>query len=181
VIIIDKDFSEYKVLKQNFPNAVILYCQWHVVKALFKCLSDYDVDKSNCEECRQIIRKLVYANSQDDYDKYKQQLFDSANDALRKAFINNWESCKSMWVTYECDQATHFCNTTNNRLESHNQKLKDLTSKTSSLSEMFQNVLLFIQTTESESSHLAFTKEFTSQCTQDTAIPGVPEVQSICT
>ena len=34
VIIIDKDFTEYKVLKEEFPKVVILYCQWHVVKAL---------------------------------------------------------------------------------------------------------------------------------------------------
>ena len=100
MIIIDKDFSEYKALRQEFPNAVILYCQWHVIKALFKCLSDYDVEKSNREQCRQIIRKLVYASSQDDYDKYKQQLFNSANDAMQKAFITNWESCKSMWVHF---------------------------------------------------------------------------------
>ena len=181
VIIIDKDFSEYKILRQEFPNAVILYCQWHVIKALFKCLSDYDVDKTNQEKCREIIRKLVYASSQDDYEKYKKQLFNSTNDVMHKAFVKNWETCKSMWVTYERDQAVHFCNTTNNRLESHNQKLKDVTSRTSSLSEMFQNVLLFIQTTESETSHVAFTEEFTSRCTPDTAISGIAEVQSICT
>ena len=64
VIIIDKNFLEYKVLTQEFPNAVILYCQWHVIKALFKCLIDYDVEKSNREQCRQIIQKLVYASSQ---------------------------------------------------------------------------------------------------------------------
>lgn len=56
---------------------------------------------------------------------------------MHKAFVKNWETCKSMWVTYERDQAVHFCNTTNNRLESHNQKLKDVTSRKSSLSEMF--------------------------------------------
>ena len=56
VIIIDKDFTEYKVLKEEFPNAIVLYCQWHVIKALFKCLSDYDVNKSDRDECRQIIR-----------------------------------------------------------------------------------------------------------------------------
>ena len=46
---------------------------------------------------------------------------------------------------------------------------------------MFQNVLLFIHTKESESSHVAFTEEFTSRCTQDIVISGVAEVQSICT
>ena len=110
------------MLKQEFPNA-ILYCQWHVIKALFKCLSDYDVEKSNHEQWHQIIRKLVYASSQEGYDKHKQQLFNSANGTMQKAFITNWESCKSMWVTFERDQVAHLCNTTNNRLESHNQKL----------------------------------------------------------
>ena len=60
---------------------MILYCQWHVIKALFKCLSDYDVNKANREKCREIIRKLVYASSQDDFEKHKKQLFNSANDA----------------------------------------------------------------------------------------------------
>ena len=54
VIIIDKDFSEYKVLKQEFPDAVLLYCQWHVIKAWFKCLSDYIMDK-----CHQLICQMV--------------------------------------------------------------------------------------------------------------------------
>ena len=95
------------------------------------------------------------------YDKYKKQLFNSTNDVMCKAFVNNWETCKFTWVTYECDQVAHFCNATNNRLENHNQKLKDMTSWTCSLPEMFQTVLLFIQTTESETSHVAITEEFT--------------------
>ena len=51
-------------------------------------------------------------------------------------------------------------------------------SRTSSPS---QNVLLFIQTTESESLHVVFTEEFTLQCTHDVTIPGVADVQSVCT
>ena len=46
---------------------------------------------------------------------------------------------------------------------------------------MFQNVLLYARTAESEGSHVAFTEEFTSRCTEDSKIPGVPEIQSICT
>jgi len=160
---------------------VILYCQWHVIKALFKSLSDCDVEKSKREECCEIIRKLVFADSESSYMKYKKQLFESANEALRKAFTKNWECCKSMWTTYEHDQVAHFNNTTNNRLESHNQKLKDVTTRTSSLSEMFNNVLLFIQSTKLETSHVAFTEEFTSRCTKDTAIAGVAGLQSTCT
>lgn len=181
VVIIDKDFTEYKVLKEEFPNAIILYCQWHVIKALFKCLSDYDVNKSDRDECRQIIRSLVFSSSQSEYERWRQELIDSTNKDFREAFWSNWDSCKSMWVTFERDQAIHFANTTNNRLESHNQKLKDVTSRSSSLSEMFQNVLLYVRTAESETSHASFTEEFTSRSTVDSGKPGVSEIQSVCT
>ena len=181
VIVIDKDFTEYKVLKEEFPNAIVLYCQWHVIKALFKCLSDYDVNKGDRDECRQLIRSLVFSSSQSEYERWKQELFDSTNEDFREAFVNNWDSCKSMWVTFERDEAIHFANTTNNRLDSHNQKLKDVTSRSSSLSEMFQNVLLYVRTAESETSHTSFTEEFTSRSTVDSDIPGVSEIQSVCT
>ena len=181
VIVIDKDFTEYKVLKEEFPNAIVLYCQWHVIKALFKCLSDYDVNKGDRDECRQLIRSLVFSSSQSEYERWRQELFDSTNEDFREAFVNNWDSCKSMWVTFERDEAIHFANTTNNRLESHNQKLKDVTSRSSSLSEMFQNVLLYVRTAESETSHTSFTEEFTSRSTVDSDIPGVSEIQSVCT
>lgn len=36
VIVVDKDFTEWKILKEEFPEASILFCQWHVMKATFK-------------------------------------------------------------------------------------------------------------------------------------------------
>jgi len=45
---------------------------------------------------------------------------------------------------------------------------------------MYKNVLLFIESAKLETSHVAFTEEFTSCCTEDTAIAGVRELQSIC-
>ena len=38
VIIIDKDSTESKVLQEVFPQATILYCQWHVLKRMFNTL-----------------------------------------------------------------------------------------------------------------------------------------------
>lgn len=51
VIIINKDFTEWKILKEEFSNATLLYSQWHVVKAMFKGLCDCEVEKSNRNEC----------------------------------------------------------------------------------------------------------------------------------
>ncbi len=63
VIIIDKDFTKHKVLKEEFPEAVILYCQWHVVKALFKAICECNIEKEDRDECRELIRLIVHAKS----------------------------------------------------------------------------------------------------------------------
>ena len=96
-------------------------------------------------------------------------------------FLQNWDNCQDMSVTFKRDAYMHFGNTTNNRLECHNQKLKDLTSCTSSLSEMFQNVIRFAHTAETEYKQSSFTEEFTSVTTADDGIRGVPEIRAACT
>ena len=85
-------------------------------------------------------------------------------------------------MTYERDQYLHFANTTNNRLESHNQKLKDLTSKSSCLSELFEKVLLYSRTAASEYSHQSFTEEFTAQYAYDVSNSSeIQRIQAVCT
>ena len=75
----------------------------------------------------------------------------------------------------------HLGNTTNNQLELHNQKLKDLTHRSSTLSEMFQNVLRFSNTSASEYSHAVFKEEFTTCIFADKGLEGAQDVRSVCT
>ena len=124
----------------------------------------------------------MYATDEEDYNIKKQQLFDATNAEFRKYFLENWESCVEMWATFKRDQYMHFGNTTNNRLESHNQKLKDVTSRTSTLSEMFNNVVLFAQMCESEYKHSTFNEEFKiMKSSSHQSIEGCSEVEVIYT
>ena len=68
VIVIDKDFTEWKVLTEEFPDATILFRQWHVMKAMFKKMVECDIDKSERDEVRELIRQLVYSKDADDYE-----------------------------------------------------------------------------------------------------------------
>ena len=77
------------------------------------------------------------------YDELKNEIAVIANSEFLQYFTTNWETCKSMWDNYLCDQYLHLANTTNNHLECHHHKLKDLISCTSSHSEMFDHVLTF--------------------------------------
>ena len=181
VIIIDKDFTELQALQQEFPQASVLFCQFHVIKCFFKQIVELDVPKENRDEARELIRRLVHAKSEDEYASIKQELFDATNDAFQKYFVKNWDSCKEMWATYLRDEHLHFANTTNNRLECHNQKIKDVTARSMSISEMFDNMLLFCRTNAAEYCHKSFVEEFSSCRSASDSIPGVMEITSSCT
>ena len=83
-------------------------------------------------------------------------------------------------MTFLRDENVHFANTTNNRLECHNHKLKDVTSRSMSISEMFENVLLFCRSNASECDHKSFVEEL-SFSSADDCIPGVVDITSSCT
>jgi len=97
-----------------------------------------------------------------DYVTTKTKVFNASNAEFQEYYDKNWEECQSMWVSYKRDSYMHLANTTNNRLESHNQKLKDLTQRSSTLCEMFQNVIQFAHVNATEYSQAAFTEEFTT-------------------
>lgn len=181
VIVVDKDFTEWKVLKEEFPEASILFCQWHVMKAMFKKMADCDVDKSERDHVRDLLRELVYSNSQDEYDDTKREVYSITNESFWKYFESNWDVCQHMWVSFKRDFNLHLGNTTNNRLESHNQKLKDLTQRSSSLTEMFRNVIRFVTTSMSEYCHNVFKEEFTTCTSADDGLTGVPDIRASCT
>ena len=140
-------------LQQEFPQASILFCQFHVIKYLFKQIVDLDVAKENRDRARDAIRTLVIASSESEYAALKQNLFDTTNSDFKSYFLKNWDMCKEKWAKFLCDDHLHFANTTNNRLECHNNKLKDVVSRSMSVSEMFEKVLLFCQTNAAEYSH----------------------------
>ena len=46
VIVIDKDFTEHNVLITGFPQAKILFCQFHVIKYLYKKVYPRMIEKT---------------------------------------------------------------------------------------------------------------------------------------
>ena len=48
IVVIDKDFTEWKVLKDEFPDATILFCQWHVTSKRFVIWTFQKISVSLC-------------------------------------------------------------------------------------------------------------------------------------
>jgi len=76
-----------------------------------------------------------------DYVATKTKVFNASDAEFQEYYDKNWEECQSMWISYKRYSYMYLANTTNNHLESHNQKLKDLMQQSSMLCEMFQNVI----------------------------------------
>jgi len=47
--------------QEEFPNSAMLFCQWHVLKVLFKQLTDAGVEKAQRDLARNVIRSVMYA------------------------------------------------------------------------------------------------------------------------
>ena len=48
-------------IKAEFPNAAILFCQWHVIKALHKKICDLDISKDQREPLKKLLHQLIYS------------------------------------------------------------------------------------------------------------------------
>lgn len=61
-VVIDKDFTEWKVLEESFPNAKILLCQFHAISYWKKIMkrSVYGIKTAQSEELLALMVKLLF-------------------------------------------------------------------------------------------------------------------------
>lgn len=62
LIMIDKDLKEDKILKDNFPNAQLLFCFWHVQKIFKKNIKDPNL--------LDLLDKMMNSNSEDEWNEH---------------------------------------------------------------------------------------------------------------
>ena len=108
-VLIDKDFTEIKILKELFPTARILLCLFHVPKYIrSKVLTTAAESQEKKEELYELFEGLMHAPDEEEFDK-KLQLWENAVKGvqvrpstqyvdLEDYFIRNWLNCKDMWA-----------------------------------------------------------------------------------
>ena len=80
----------------------------------------------------------MYARDEEEYFKLYQELKDTKLKQVIEYFDNNWHEIRKQWVEGLKREACHYLNSTNNRLESINQKIKSVVTKHSSLLTFFE-------------------------------------------
>ncbi|KAK1947984.1 Zinc finger SWIM domain-containing protein 3 [Phytophthora citrophthora] len=131
-VVIDKDFTEWKVLEECFPKAKILLCQYHAISYWKKVTkrSIYGIKAAQGEKLLGLMIKLLYSSTQDAYDTHCRNLKGFCHRNKKHAFFayfdKNWNSCNEIWSNFARGKYFTAGNTTTNRIESNWNQLKML-------------------------------------------------------
>ena len=122
-VMVDKDMTERLVFKEELPEAGILICLFHTMRTFHREVTTEKMGISNDEHIQvlEILQCMAYAKS---YQVLYEQLLSTGLNAVMKYFNDNWHLIRNKWVEGHKNKYTNFRNSTNNRLESINQKLR---------------------------------------------------------
>ena len=119
-----------------------------MIKYIKGKVQDLEIKRQQKSEIMCIIQKLIYAKSELDFNEQVKILETIAPAAFFVYFTANWLNCVEMWAHYPRLTISTFGNNTNNRIESHNQKLKRFIRATSKLDQAISELQKYNKSVE---------------------------------
>ena len=168
VIMTDKDMNERNTLSEEFPEAALQLCLFHVLRTFGREITTEAMSIRSAERILvlDLLQKLAYSKSEEVYESNKQQLNDTGFTRVTEYFESNWHPIRHEWVA--CFITSFNFNTrTNNRLESINQKIKSVCSAFSDLQTFFRDFQAILSCLRIERDHKVL------NCTSKVSIFGV--------
>ena len=101
------------------------------------------------------LQKLAYSKNEEEYDTLYEQLVEDAPPIVVDYFNENWHPIRDEWVMGMKFKVGNFLNTTNNRLEGLNAKLKSVITRYSSLEEFLDKFYVILNALRTERDHTA--------------------------
>ena len=148
-VVTDKDFNEIDVVQELWPEANLVLCRFHVLKAFRQKISDLSCTADVKDHVREIVKRLVYAASEEQYNTWKEELLQKAPGEFIDYFQKNWDDCKERWTLSHTKQYTSYGTYTTNFVESRHQKLKETMKPSHTLAECVRQVIAFQNDRES--------------------------------
>ena len=158
-VMADKDITERKVFQEEMPQAGLLICLFHTLRSFRREVTTEKMNISADERLQvlEILQSMAYASSEEIYQDFYGQLMSTRFSAVKDYFNENWHQIRDEWVEGKKCRYTNFLNSTNNRLESINQKLKQVVTKNSGLLNFHRDLQYCIASLRQERDHRATT------------------------
>ncbi|XP_036335427.1 protein FAR-RED IMPAIRED RESPONSE 1-like [Rhagoletis pomonella] len=142
----DKDHTGRKVIKKIFYDSEkgtsppVYICLFHTLQTFRRNITN--ISKEEMVKILTFVQRLAYSESKEEYDKvYKEFRKEVPSDVL-DYYNDNWHGIIEEWVVFSMVEG-NLMNRTNNRVESINQKLKQVIQKRSSLLEFLRSFFVY--------------------------------------
>lgn len=132
LVMTDKDMTERVVFKETF-GVQMMICLFHTLRSFKREMVKLD---ETCDDVKEVFQKMCYSKNNEEYLKLRSEFDKVASYKVLKYFYKNWDPIKTEWVMCDKFGAGNFLNSTNNRVESFNSKVKTVLDHHCSL-EMF--------------------------------------------
>ena len=140
---------------QLFPTASLQRCLFHVLRSMSReiTLDKMGIRAGQRDALLAIFGAMASAHSEEVFAEQCELLEKMDVPAASDYFAKNWLPIKQQWVS--CLKARHFTigETTNNRLESFNAKVKSVCSRYASLDSFFSDFLAVLRVLRDERVH----------------------------
>ena len=155
VVLTDKDMVERNVLKQEIPQASLGICLFHVLRSFKRELTTekMKIYQAQRDAALELVQGLAYAHSEQVYNKLYDDLSKHFPQTVRDYYNKNWHSIKEEWVTCYRNLGLNLGNTTTNRVECLNTKIKSVCTKFATLRQFFHDFVVLLKTMREENIH----------------------------
>ena len=157
VVMADKDIQERDVIKQCLPNASIVICLFHTLRTFRREVTCEKLGITSGQRtlCLELLQKMAHAYSESQYDSLYSRFQKDVPKEVLKYFNSNWHCIRKEWVLGMKFVGGSFLNSTNNRLEALNGKLKQVITRNSSLEEFVDSFFTILTSLRTERDHKA--------------------------
>lgn len=166
VVIVDKDVCEINAVRTVLGESVaIQLCEFHVKKAFKNALASF-TDKKTLYT---VLCNMLHALDENAFLEHKAELERIAPAPVFTYYMANWDNIQPMWVRYQCNKHLNLGNNTNNRVESHNSRIKSILHHSDKLHTAVHGLILMhgVRLNETEHSNIrAQSSKFYSHISQ---------------
>ncbi|XP_049270335.1 zinc finger SWIM domain-containing protein 3-like [Rhipicephalus sanguineus] len=130
-VMADKDLLERDLLKESFPESKVLICVFHTLKTFRReiACNKMNITAEERDEALALLQKMVLSRSSEKFEGLQEEFDTNVCKEIRSYYDKNWRPIKDEWYTGPKFMSENFNNTTNNRIESLNAKLKSVIKK----------------------------------------------------
>ncbi|XP_043271633.1 uncharacterized protein [Venturia canescens] len=155
-VMADKDLLERKIIKEEIPFANVLICVFHALRTFHREITcdKLGITSGQRDTAKEIIQKMVYARSEEQYQQLYQELNKLPN-SIVDYFNSNWHEIRHEWSMSNNFMQSNFLNITNNRLESLNAKVKSVVKRYTTLEDFVRSFFILVMCLNDERDHKA--------------------------